>query len=118
MAITLLIPNEIKFINFKNFKCFPLSKIEYNMKSKLRTFLFVGLIAFGAGVYLYLSNKSAEIDQQNIEIVTNATNAEDAARQISENNRKDVGGNSIAMFLLGLGGAMVIFSGFSLMRRK
>lgn len=80
------------------------------MKNKSKIVLIIGVISLLIGGYLYFQVDGDAVNQKNIEILSNATNAEDAARLIAANNRSEVGGNSIALFLLGLGGAMTLVS--------
>lgn len=80
------------------------------MKKKSGILLIVGIVCLVIGGYLYMKNNDGSVDQNNIEIQRTATSAEDAARQISANNNSEIGGNSGAMFLLGLGGVLTIAS--------
>lgn len=88
------------------------------MKNKSMILLTIGVIALIVGGYLYFQVDGDAVNQQNIEILSNATNAEDAARLIAANNRSEVGGNSIALFLLGLGGAMTLLSLIGLLKKN
>lgn len=80
------------------------------MQNKSKVVLIIGIIALIIGGYLYFQVDDDAVNQKNIEILSTATNAEDAARLISANNRNEVGGNSLSLFLLGLGGAMTLVS--------
>lgn len=88
------------------------------MQKKSRLLLIIGLICLLVGGYLYFGNDGKSVNEQNIEIATNATNAQDAARQISENNRGEVGGHFVAMFLLGIGGMLTIVSVVGMMKKN
>lgn len=88
------------------------------MKNKSLILLIVGVVALVIGGYLYFQIDGDAVNQKNIEILSNATNAEDAARLISANNRSEVDGNSIALFLLGLGGAMTLLSLVGLLKKN
>lgn len=73
------------------------------MKNKSQLLLIVGIIALVIGGYLYFQVDGEAVNQKNIEIATTATSAEEAAKQISANNRSEVGGNSIALFFIRFG---------------
>lgn len=90
-----------------------------NPKSRAKILLIVGIIALAAGFFLnYSSNKKGEENNKaNIEIAQNATNAQDAARQIAANNQSEVAGNTFGMFFLGIGGAMTLLSIIMLVRK-
>lgn len=88
------------------------------MKQKSKIILMVGLILLAIGGYLYVQNNNGDIDQKNRDIALNSTNAYDAARQISENNRGEVGGHTLAMFLLGMGGALTVFSIYTITKKE
>jgi len=88
------------------------------MKNKSQLLLIIGVISLIIGGYLYFKVDGNAVNQENVEIATNATSAEDAARQISENNRNEVGGNSVAIFLIGLGGALTVVSIINLVRKN
>jgi len=88
------------------------------MKNKPQLLLIVGIIALFIGGYLYFQVDGEAVNQKNIEIATTATSAEEAARQISANNQNEVGGNAIALFLLGLGGAITLISIINLVKKK
>ena len=45
-------------------------------------------------------------DVLNLQIAQNATSAQEAAQLISRNNRSEVGGHMLGMFLIGLGAAL------------
>lgn len=80
------------------------------MKNKSKLFLIIGIVCLLVGGYLYLSVDGDAVNQQNLEIMQTATNAQEAAQQISANNRGEVGGNALAMLLLGFGAMMTIGS--------
>lgn len=88
------------------------------MKNKPQILLIIGIIALVIGGYLYFQVDGDAVNQKNLEIATTATSAEEAAKQISANNRSEVGGNSIALFLLGLGGAIAVISIINLVKKK
>ncbi|KFF03870.1 hypothetical protein [Chryseobacterium luteum] len=88
------------------------------MKNKSQVLLIIGIIALVIGGYLYFQADGDAVNQKNIEIATTATSAEEAAKQISANNRSEVGGNSLALFLLGLGGAITLVSIISMVKKK
>ena len=45
-------------------------------------------------------------NENNLQIAQNATSAQEAAQLISRNNRSEVGGHMLGMFLIGLGAAL------------
>ena len=88
------------------------------MKNKSQLLLIIGIIALVIGGYLYFQVDSDAVNQKNMEIATTATSAEEAAKQISDNNRSEVGGNSVALFLLGLGGVLTLVSIINMVKKK
>lgn len=88
------------------------------MKNKSQVLLIIGIIALFIGGYLYFKGDGDAVNQKNTEIATTATSAEEAARQISANNRSEIGGNSAALFLLGLGGVLTLVSIVSMVKKK
>jgi len=87
------------------------------MKNKSQLLLIIGIISLVIGGYLYFQADGDAINEKNVQISETATSAEEAAREISANNRKEVGGNSIAMFLMGLGGATVLVSIINMVKK-
>lgn len=88
------------------------------MEKKSKLLLIIGIIALMIGGYLFYSNDGGDVNQQNVEIATNATNAQEAARQIAANNRGEVGGHMAAMFLSGVGGVLVVASVLTMKKKK
>ncbi|WP_129533855.1 hypothetical protein [Chryseobacterium sp. 3008163] len=88
------------------------------MKNKSQVLLIIGIIALVIGSYLYFQVDTDAVNQKNIEIATTATSAEEAAKQISANNKSEVGDNSIALFLLGLGGVLTLVSIINMVKKK
>ncbi|MCJ8155498.1 hypothetical protein MKJ01_17200 [Chryseobacterium sp. SSA4.19] len=88
------------------------------MKNKSQVLLIIGIIALAIGGYLYFQGDGDSVNQKNIEIATTATSAEEAAKQISANNRSEIGGSSAALFLLGLGGVLTLVSVINLVKKK
>jgi len=88
------------------------------MKNKSQVLLFIGIIALAIGGYLYFQADGDAVNRKNMEIATTATTAEEAAKQISASNQSEIGGNSAAMFLLGLGGVLTLVSIISMMKKK
>lgn len=88
------------------------------MKNKSVVLLIIGIIALVIGGYLYFQVDGEAVNRENIEIATSATSAEEAAKQISANNQSEVGGNSIAFFLLGMGGVLTLVSIINMVKRK
>lgn len=88
------------------------------MKNKSQVLLIIGIIALAIGSYLYFQADGDAVNQKNTEIATTSTSAEEAAKQISANNRSEIGGNSAALFLLGLGGVLTLASIVSMVKKK
>ena len=80
------------------------------MQKNPKLLLIVGVVCLLIGVYLYFTIDGDVVNNQNLDIARNATNAQDAARQISENNRSEVGGGFVSMFLLGIGAMLTLVS--------
>lgn len=88
------------------------------MKQKSRFLLLIGVVCLGLGTYLYFKNNGDSVNQKNLDISRNATSAEDAARQISANNQGEIGGNSFAMLLLGIGGVLTVASIYNMTKKN
>ncbi len=88
------------------------------MKKNPGLLLLVGIICLVAGAYFYFQIDGDAINKENLEIATSATSAEEAAKLIAANNQNEVGGNSLAMFLLGFGGVITLFSAIALVKKK
>ena len=76
--------------------------------NKLKILLGIGLLSLAIGGFLTFSSKNNS--QDNLDIAMNATNAEEAAKLISKNNRSEVGQNTLGMALLGFGGGVTVVS--------
>lgn len=68
----------------------------------------LGIILLAIGLFIVFTNKNS--NTANIDIAMNATNAAEAARLISQNNRSEVGSHMLGMFLIGIGGALTVFA--------
>jgi hypothetical protein len=111
------------------------------MKTKPLMFIVLGLLLLGAGALMQFTggppaadaalaqhcreklagqgagpSMVAQCDQSAFAIAMTATDAESAARSISAANRSEVGGNAVAMFLIGLG--LVLAIGGIVLQRK
>jgi tartrate dehydratase alpha subunit/fumarate hydratase class I-like protein len=84
--------------------------------NRLKILLVIGVVSLIAGGFLTFSSKNRSRD--NLEIAMNATNAEEAAKLISKNNRSEIGQNTLGMGLLGFGGALTLVSGIGLLKKK
>ena len=71
---------------------------------KFKRFLIVGIISLAEGLFIVMTNKDQ--NENNLQIAQNATSAQEAAQLISRNNRSEVGGHMLGMFLIGLGAAL------------
>ena len=71
---------------------------------KFKRFLIVGIISLAVGLFIVMTNKDQ--NENNLQIAQNATSAQEAAQLISRNNRSEVGGHMLGMFLIGLGAAL------------
>lgn len=87
------------------------------MKKKPLILLIVGVVCLIIGGYLYSRSNNNSVNDRNLEIAKNATSAEDAARQISANNRGEVDGNELAMGLLGFGAVLTLGGIFGMAKR-
>ena len=67
---------------------------------KFKRFLIVGIISLAVGLFIVMTNKDQ--NENNLQIAQNATSAQEAAQLISRNNRSEVGGHMLGMFLIGL----------------
>ena len=71
---------------------------------KFKRFLIVGIISLAVGLFIVMTNKDQ--NENNLQIAQNATSAQEAAQLISRNNRSEVGGHMLGMFLIGLRAAL------------
>ena len=76
----------------------------------------IGLLSLAIGGFLTFSSKNNS--QDNLDIAMNATNAEEAAKLISKNNRSEVGQNTLGMALLGFGGGVTVVSAIRLLKNR
>ncbi len=83
---------------------------------KLKILLGIGLLSLAIGGFLTFSSKNNS--QDNLDIAMNATNAEEAAKLISKNNRSEVGQNTLGMALLGFGGGVTVVSAIRLLKNR
>ena len=83
---------------------------------KIKILLGIGILSLVIGGFLTFSSKNRS--QDNLDIAMNATNAQEAAEMISKNNRSEVGGHMLGMFLTGLGGALSVFSAIGIVIEK
>ena len=83
---------------------------------KLKILLGIGLLSLAIGRFLTFSSKNNS--QDNLDIAMNATNAEEAAKLISKNNRSEVGQNTLGMALLGFGGGVTVVSAIRLLKNR
>lgn len=83
---------------------------------KIKILLGIGILSLAIGGFLTFSSKSKS--QDNLDIAMNATNAEEAARLISKNNRSEVGQNTLGMALLGFGGGVTAVSVIRLLKNR
>ncbi|MCP1226470.1 hypothetical protein [Sebaldella sp. S0638] len=83
---------------------------------KIKVLLGIGIISLIIGGFLTFNSKNRS--QDNLDIALNATNAEEAAKLISKNNRSEVGQNTIGMALLGFGGGITAVSLIRLLKNK
>ena len=83
-------------------------------KSKL--LLIAGIVALLIGGFLFFSNDDDAINKKNMEIATNATNAQDAGAQIAANNQAETTQHMVAMGLFGMG-AMLVLGSFALKKK-
>ena len=84
--------------------------------NKLKILLGIGLLSLAIGGFLTFSSKNNS--QDNLDIAMNATNAEEAAKLISKNNRSEVGQNTLGMALLGFGGGVTVVSAIRLLKNR
>lgn len=89
-----------------------------NLKNRGKVLLIIGVLALIIGIWMYATNDSEAVNAANLEIMQNATNATDAAQQISANNRSETGNHMLAMFLMGMGGVLTLFSIVILLAKK
>lgn len=83
---------------------------------KFKMLFVVGLVSLAVGLFIIFTNKDQNAN--NLNIAQNVTSAEEAARLISQNNRSEVGGHMLGMFLTGLGGALAGFSAIGIVIEK
>ena len=83
---------------------------------KFKMLFVVGLVSLAVGLFIIFTNKDQNAN--NLNIAQNVTSAEEAARLISQNNRSEVGGHMLGMFLTGLGGALSVFSAIGIVIDK
>ncbi len=83
---------------------------------KFKILFAVGIISLAVGQFTIFTNKDQ--NDNNLNIAQNVTSAEEAARLISQNNRNEVGGHMLGMFLTGLGGALSVFSAIGIVIEK
>lgn len=83
---------------------------------KIQSRMLVGVIFLTLG--LGLSVFYTDSNEENMNIALNATNAYDAARQISANNQMEIIINMISMFCIGIGGVLTVVSFFQLKKNK
>jgi len=83
---------------------------------RIKTLLLIGviLLVVGLGLLTFYPDSNAE----NVKIAQNATNAYDAARQISSNNQSDMLVHFVSMFCIGLGGTITVLSVLQLNKLK
>ena len=84
--------------------------------AKLKILLGIGLLSLAIGGFLTFGSKNKS--QDNLDIAMNATNAEEAAKLISKNNRSEVGQNTLGMALLGFGGGVTVVSAIRLLKNR
>ena len=84
--------------------------------AKLKILLGIGLLSLAIGGFLTFGSKNKS--QDNLDIAMNATNAEEAAKLISKNNRNEVGQNTLGMALLGFGGGVTVVSAIRLLKNR
>ena len=84
--------------------------------NKIKILLGIGLLSLAIGGFLTFSSKNNS--QDNLDIAMNATNAEEAAKLISKNNRSEVGQNTLGMALLGFGGGVTVVSAIRLLKNR
>lgn len=80
------------------------------MQNKSKLLLIIGVLALLISGFLFMNNDGDAVNKTNLEIATNATNAQDAAAQIAANNQSETGQHMAAMGLLGMGAMLVIGS--------
>lgn len=83
---------------------------------KLKILLIVGIISLVVGLFIVMTNKNQ--NENNLRIAQNAASAEEAAQLISRNNRGEIGGHMLGMFLTGLGAALTGGSAIKLIIEK
>lgn len=60
----------------------------------------------------------AKCDEATFAAAMTATDANEAARAISASNNSEIGSNSLAMFLIGIGVVLAAFGGFMLSKQR
>ena len=88
---------------------------ETRMRKHKKIFL-MGLLLLIVGLLLKFALPDSNTD--NLAIAKQAQSAQEAAVAIASNNQGDVLTNSIAMFLLGLGGVLSVVGGLKLLTGK
>ena len=83
---------------------------------KMKNLFIIGIVSLFVGGFMLFTNKDSS--SENIEIAQNATNAQDAARMISQNNRKELGGSLVGKFLAGFGLSLTIVSAIGMVKAK
>ena len=83
---------------------------------KEKILLVVGIIFLAAGLFLIFTEK--KVSGNNLEIARNATDAYEAARMISQNNRSEVGMHLVGMFCTGFGLVLTAVGGFTFLKKK
>ena len=68
---------------------------------KSKWLLVVGVVMVALGLFTLLVNEDK--NAENLAIAQQSNSAHEAARAIAQNNQKEVWGNSVGMFLLGMG---------------
>ncbi len=84
--------------------------------NKEKKLLIIGLILLVVGLGLKFANPDK--NEENLAIMQQATNAQEAAQAIASNNQGEIAGNALAMFLMGLGGAMSVVAGIKVFTKK
>lgn len=82
---------------------------------KIKVLLGIGIVSLIVGVFLTFNSKSKS--QDNLDIALNASNAQEAAKLISRNNRNEIGQNTLGMALLGFGCAITVVSLVRLLKK-
>lgn len=81
---------------------------------KEKVLLTIGIIILAIGIILNFINFGGD----NASIAQQATNAQDAALAISDNNKTAILVNALSMFLIGLGGLLSALTALKFMKKK